>query len=290
MIRSRFATLFAAGLCVGAAACSLSLAEPPATDAPATPAAASAAGAESASAAEGPKPIPVPDLPVVKKTELEGGLIVEDMKIGDGYEIKPGGAVVALYHGTLKADGKTFDSAYDRGEPVAFPLTGVIPGWQKGVPGMKVGGIRRLTIPAALAYGEQGAGADIPPNSDLVFVIEIKDAVQIEDVTVGDGEEVGPQPVCVTAYRIIDASGKEVESASRERPFVWFPREHMGVSMGLEGMKVGGKRKIKLPKEFNQTDPRAPAVPSGRLNDVPVTVEVELISVRNIVPPTPKAP
>lgn len=288
MTRSRVGLLLAATVAAAAVCTPCVLAEPPAETPKADPAAAPAA--TDAPAADAAKPIPVPDLPVVKKTELEGGLIVEDLKIGEGYEVKPGGAVVAFYHGTLKADGKKFDSAYDRGEPAAFPLTGVIPGWQKGVPGMKVGGIRRLTIPAALGYGEQGAGADIPPNSDLVFVIEVKDAVEVEDVTVGDGEEVGPQPVCVTAYKITDSSGKEVESASREKPFVWFPREHMGISMGLEGMKVGGKRKIKLPKEFNQTDPRAPGVPTGRVNDAPVTVEVELISVRNIVPPTPKAP
>ncbi|MFN9992984.1 MAG: FKBP-type peptidyl-prolyl cis-trans isomerase, partial [Phycisphaerales bacterium] len=103
-----------------------------------------------------PQGVPVPDGPALNTLELEGGLIIEDIKIGDGYQVEPGGAVVAHYHGTLKADGKVFDSSFQRGEPVAFPLSGVIAGWQKGVPGMKVGGVRRLTIPAALGYGERG--------------------------------------------------------------------------------------------------------------------------------------
>jgi hypothetical protein len=94
-----------------------------------------------------PKAIPVPDGPVVKREEKENGLIIEDIKIGEGYEIKPGGAIVAHYHGTLRTDGSVFDSSFERGEPAAFPLTNVIQGWQQGVPGMKVGGVRRLIIP-----------------------------------------------------------------------------------------------------------------------------------------------
>ena len=85
---------------------------------------AAAAAQKQAAAAQpaAPKGLEVPSLPIVKKTELEGGLIIEDMKIGEGYEVKEGGAVVAHYHGTLKDGGKTFDSSFERGEPIAFPL------------------------------------------------------------------------------------------------------------------------------------------------------------------------
>src|SRR5437868_287068 len=83
-----------------------------ATDQPATPPA--------------PTAVPVPNLPILETKELEGGLIIEEMKIGDGYEVKPGDAVVAFYHGTLKSDGKEFDSAFRRGEPTAFSLNGVV--------------------------------------------------------------------------------------------------------------------------------------------------------------------
>lgn len=225
-----------------------------------------------------PNAIPVPDMPVVKKTELEGGLIAEDLKIGDGYEVKAHGAVVAHYHGTLKADGKVFDSSFQRGEPIPFPLDGVIKGWQEGVPGMKVGGIRRLTVPAALGYGERGAGNDIPPNADLVFTIQLVDALQIEDVKVGEGEEATVQCVPVTTYKIIGADGKEIEKVDKA-PYVWLPGEYEPIQFGVAGMKVGGKRKLTVPKEMNQTPPQ---LGSTRPQNVPVTIELELVAMRNL--------
>jgi FKBP-type peptidyl-prolyl cis-trans isomerase len=246
---------------------------------PAGQAATPPAPEEPAAAPDAPKPVPVPDLPIVKTTELEGGLIAEDMKIGEGYEVKAGGAVVAFYHGTLKKDGKMFDSAFERGEPIPFPLNGVIEGWQKGVPGMKVGGIRRLTIPAAMAYGERGAGEAVPPGADLVFVIQLVDALQIEDIKVGDGEAASQRCVAVTSHVITDASGKEVEKVDASKPYVWIPGEFEGLQFGLEGMKVGGKRKLIVPKEMNFPPAQAPGTrPSG----VPITIELELVAIRNI--------
>jgi FKBP-type peptidyl-prolyl cis-trans isomerase len=259
----------------GIAAIATARLDDPKAAAPATPPAAAAPAAPAA-----PKPLPVPTGAVVKKTELEGGLIVEDLKIGDGYEVKPGGAVVAHYHGTLKADpDKVFDSSFSRGEPVAFPLNGVIEGWGKGVPGMKVGGIRKLTIPAKMAYGERGAGNDIPPNSDLVFTIQLVDALQVEDVKVGEGDAAAGQCVAVTTHTITDKDGKEIEKADDKHLYIWFPGEHQGVSFGLEGMKVGGTRKIHVPKEMNVSPPQAM---SKRPQNVPITVELNLVAVRNL--------
>jgi peptidylprolyl isomerase len=232
--------------------------------------------------------IPVPDMPVVNKQEKDG-LIIEDMKIGDGYEIKAGDSVVAHYHGTLKADGKVFDSSFERGEPAAFPLSGVIEGWQKGVPGMKVGGIRRLTIPYAMAYGEEGRPPTIPAKSDLVFVIQLEGALEKIDTVVGTGEEIGPRPVVVTAYRMLDKDGKEIESATKENPFIWVPGEHQAISMGLEGMRVGGKRTLKVPAQMNITTPGAPNA-DKRPSNVPATFEIEVLVVKNLVPVQPKAP
>jgi FKBP-type peptidyl-prolyl cis-trans isomerase len=227
-----------------------------------------------------PKGRPVPDGPVVEKKELEGGLIVEDLKIGTGAEVKPGGTVVAYYHGTLKSNGERFDSAFERGEPVAFPLSGVIPGWQKGIPGMKVGGVRRLTIPAALGYGERGAGAMIPPNSDLVFVVEMVDTLGFTDVTVGTGDEsVSNLSVVVTAYTIKNDKGEVVDSATKDKPFIWFPGEWSPLNQGVEGMKVGGKREIRVPAAMNKANP---SLPSKRPADVALTMEVELLHFRNL--------
>ncbi len=93
---------------------------------------------------------------------------------GTGEEVQPGATVTAHYTGALASDGTIFQSSHDTGAPVPFPLTSVIKGWTEGVPGMKVGGTRRLVIPAALAYGAnppQGSG--IPANAPLVFDIEL---------------------------------------------------------------------------------------------------------------------
>jgi FKBP-type peptidyl-prolyl cis-trans isomerase len=226
-----------------------------------------------------PNAKPVPNMPVVKKTDLADGIVAEDMKIGEGFEIPAGGAVVVHYHGMLKDGGKVFDSSYSRGEPIAFPLSGVIPGWQKGVPGMKVGGIRKLTIPSKEAYGERGAGADIPPNSDLVFIIEVLDAVKFTDTKVGDGEAASGQCVAVAASTVKDAEGKVVESADAAHPYIWIPGELQGLSYGLEGMKVGGKRTITIPKEMN---PAIPGLETKRPSGVALTVELELIAIRNL--------
>jgi len=225
-----------------------------------------------------PQGVPVPDGPALNTLELEGGLIIEDIKIGDGYQVEPGGAVVAHYHGTLKADGKVFDSSFQRGEPVAFPLSGVIAGWQKGVPGMKVGGVRRLTIPAALGYGERGAGGVIPPNADLVFIIQLVDALQIEDVKVGEGEAISGQCVAVTTYTISDENGKVLEqSEDGKPPMIWFPNEYQPLAFGLDGMKPGGERKITAPKAMNPANPN-----STHPTDQKVVMTVKLIAARNL--------
>lgn len=99
-------------------------------------------------------------------------MTIEDLKVGTGDEAKRKSIVTVHYHGTLAEDGKVFDSTRG-GEPAEFPLNRLIPGWQVGVPGMKVGGIRRLMIPPQMAYGADGEGDVIPPNATLVFTIEL---------------------------------------------------------------------------------------------------------------------
>lgn len=99
-------------------------------------------------------------------------LQIIDTQVGDGDEVKAGDTVTAHYTGALAKDGTIFQSSHDMGQPIAFSLGGVIQGWQAGVPGMKVGGKRRLIIPAEQAYGSQ-AQSGIPANSDLVFDIEL---------------------------------------------------------------------------------------------------------------------
>lgn len=103
------------------------------------------------------------------------GVEIEDIKVGEGKELKTGDTATFHYVGTLKSNGNKFDSSRDRGQPFTTQIGvgQVIKGWDLGIPGMKVGGVRKLTIPYDLAYGEQGVGEDIPPKSDLVFEVEL---------------------------------------------------------------------------------------------------------------------
>jgi peptidylprolyl isomerase len=120
------------------------------------------------------------------KTQLEGTklanftplsnvpeLQVIDLVEGTGEVVPENATITAHYTGALCKDGTIFQSSHDFGKPITFGLNQVIKGWTQGVPGMKVGGTRRLIIPSALAYGSVRAAANIPPNSDLVFDIEL---------------------------------------------------------------------------------------------------------------------
>ncbi len=97
-----------------------------------------------------------------------------DTKAGDGAEVTPNENVTVNYTGAVAATGTIFQSSLDSGKPVSLSLNGVIAGWSKGIPGMKVGGTRRLLIPSAMAYGAKPPpGSNIPPNADLVFDVTV---------------------------------------------------------------------------------------------------------------------
>ncbi|HEY2141360.1 MAG TPA: FKBP-type peptidyl-prolyl cis-trans isomerase [Solirubrobacteraceae bacterium] len=105
-------------------------------------------------------------------------LVVKDLITGTGAEAKAGASVSVNYVGVLFHGGKEFDASWKRNEPFPFKLGAgqVIPGWDQGVVGMRVGGRRELIIPAPLAYGPKGSGSAIPPNAPLVFVIDLLSA------------------------------------------------------------------------------------------------------------------
>ena len=127
-------------------------------------------------------PTPVPADAMDEQTQqtagevmtLEGGLKVQDLKVGEGQEAKAGDTIAVHYTGWL-TDGTKFDSSLDRGQPFAFALGQgmVIQGWDMGVQGMRIGGKRRLEIPPQLGYGERGAGDIIPPGATLIFEVEL---------------------------------------------------------------------------------------------------------------------
>jgi peptidylprolyl isomerase len=113
--------------------------------------------------------VTIPDAPAPSDLEIE------DLTVGDGDEAKAGDFVEVHYVGVSYSNGRQFDASWDRDEAFEFRLGAgqVIPGWDRGVAGMKVGGRRRLTIPPDLAYGKQGAGGVIGPNETLVFVVDL---------------------------------------------------------------------------------------------------------------------
>jgi peptidylprolyl isomerase len=119
-----------------------------------------------------PLPAGAPNVPVVAgppPTELQTTDLVE----GTGDAVPAGATVTVDYIGVSCSTGKIFDSSYSRGEPATFPLSGVIPGWTTGIPGMKVGGQRLLVIPPDQGYGDSGQG-DIAPGETLWFVVDMK--------------------------------------------------------------------------------------------------------------------
>lgn len=166
------AAVLAAFLLVGGEDGTTDVATTPSTP-PTSAALVSAAGKPCVEAADAPAGAPaVP----VKVGPPPAALITEDLRPGTGAEVTPGANVTINYVGVACSTGKVFDSSYGRGQPLASPLGRLIPGWQKGIPGMKVGGQRLLGIPPADGYGERGSGSGIAPGETLWFVVEVLDA------------------------------------------------------------------------------------------------------------------
>ena len=105
----------------------------------------------------------------------DSGLVYEDIEVGSGALCTGRGQTAIVHYTGWLEDGTQFDSSRDRSKPFSFPVACgyVIPGWDEGVVGMQVGGVRRLTVPPQLGYGEKGAGSVIPPNAILSFEIEL---------------------------------------------------------------------------------------------------------------------
>ena len=207
-------------------------------------------------------------------------LCVHDVTVGDGDEITQADAdagteVEVNYVGVGQQTKKTFDSSFDRGMPTTFPLNGVIEGWTKGLVGMKVGGRRQITIPGDLAYGEAGRDG-IEPNETLVFVVDlvskaaaaepipepeltIPDApateLGITDITPGTGAEITADMTGMIEVHLLGRSAvNKVEIVNSyatgealQLPYPVTQVPNGGLTQGLVGMKVGGRRQIVIP-------------------------------------------
>jgi len=214
----------------------------------------------------------------------ESGLQYLTVESGDGTTPGPTDLVTVHYAGRL-VDGSEFDSSYKRGEPISFPVNGVIPGWTEALQLMKVGDKFELTIPSDLGYGERGAGGVIPPNATLVFDVELldvtteanlqaeKEAFKNAQFTFLD-ENGGKDGITVTEsglqYRVIEEgtgtspsatsdvtvhysgtliNGEEFDSSYKRGQPASFPLDGVisGWTEGLQLMKEGGKYEFFIP-------------------------------------------
>ena len=189
-------------------------------------------------------------------------LIIEDPKVGTGDPVKVGDDVMVKYTGKLE-NGHIFDSN-DKADGKDFHFTvgmgNVIKGWDQGLVGMKIGGKRKLSIPAQLAYGAKGQGG-IPPNSDLYFDIELLSVVKKEDqntinasdVKQGSGAE-AKNGSSVTVDYVATADGKAFDTQKHVTFKIGAGDVDIaGFDDAIKGMKVGGERKITVPPMYTRS-------------------------------------
>jgi FKBP-type peptidyl-prolyl cis-trans isomerase len=251
----------------------------------------------------------------VSTTTLPGGLIVEDFVIGEGEEAKPGAEVSLHYTGTLD-DGSVFDSSRKRNRPFTFTIGEgrVIKGWDLGVPGMKVGGKRRLIIPAELAYGSRSR-PNIPANSRLTFTVELVEAqpplpdpkgedafageplskteldggLVIEDYALGEGRAAAAGDLVLVHYTGKLDDGTVFDSSPpRKKPITFVlgqGRVIKGWDLGIAGMKVGGLRRLVIPAELAYGSQAKGKIPA----DSRLTFTVELMAIREAPAPGRRA-
>nr|MEE4269653.1 FKBP-type peptidyl-prolyl cis-trans isomerase [Candidatus Krumholzibacteria bacterium] len=222
--------------------------------------------------------------------EIVPGLTYVDSTLGSGDVVGASDFVEVHYTGWLFEDGaKTtqFDSSVERGEPIAFPLgrSFVIPGWEKGLVGMKVGGKRTLKIENELAYGPNGRPPVIPPAATLMFDVEIVSIPRVEilDRVNGSGPmaELGDQVnVHYTGWLWEDgAKGSEFDSSfKRNRPFKFAlgaGQVIQGWDVAFEGMTVGTKATLIIPPAMGYGARASASIPANST----LCFEVELVSI-----------
>jgi peptidylprolyl isomerase len=220
----------------------------------------------------------------------ENKLEIKDLQEGAGPAAQRDDLIEVHYTGWLR-DGTQFDTSRDSSRPFRFFLgqRKVIAGWDKGLLGMKMGGRRELLIPAKLAYGEQGSPPTIPPNAELKFEVEllavyrvVSEGLYVCDLKEGKGEPIKKGSRIEIAYRAWGPNGRPIGQAAKT-PLeleLGSPQVIQGFNEGLEGMKVGGQRKLIVPQSLvlRKEGPQPslpPDLPGGEL-----TFEVELVKAK----------
>lgn len=213
---------------------------------------------------------------------------ITDQKVGTGPAVVAGDVVTVLYKGTLK-NGKVFDETTAQEPPYAFKVGNqeVIAGWDQGLVGMKVGGKRKLVVPAALAYGDRQMG-DIPPKSDLTFIIELKridrakdtPKIVIKETKAGSGRAAKDGDTVSVHYTGKFLNGFKFDSSVGKEPItvkLGSGRVVKGFNDGIVGLKVGGKRTVTIPFPLAYKEAGRPPVIPGYST---LVFELELVTLK----------
>lgn len=217
---------------------------------------------------------------------------ITDTKVGTGAAAAKGDKVYMLYKGTFPKTGEEFDGNYAIERDVLALTLGqgmVIKGWDLGIPGMKVGGVRQLEIPSSLAYGEAGSPPKIGPNQDLNFELKLmfiikpgeEDTYDAKDLKVGSGRAVKKGDRISVHYVGKFLNGREFDSSlHRNQPFeftVGAGEVISGWDEGVVDMKVGGKRRLILPPNLAYGSGGSGSIPADAVLDF----EIELLKILN---------
>lgn len=209
----------------------------------------------------------------LNRSELPGGVVVEDLKLGEGREFDATAvAYFARYRTLLKSGGGEVDSTARRtGEPTMFFVSQTVDGLTQGLMGMKMGGKRRVTVPSALAFGDKGvkdkAGkAIIPASADVIFEIELENLLSVREDIQGGGEEIKGDTRFQVFYRgTLVSDGTEFDGNIGKPTPATFSIDRLigGWRAGLIGAKVGTKRRMVIPWQLGYGEagnpPKIPA-------------------------------
>lgn len=225
-----------------------------------------------------------------RMTELEPGLSYEDSVVGTGDLVEKGDYIVAHYTGWFWEEGKRgkrFDSSHDRGEPLVLPIGSgmVIKGWDRGIPGMRVGGVRKLLLAPEVAYGEAGSPPHIPPSATLYFQVEIVEIpdIELEVLEEGTGAVAGPGDRLSVDYEgwvwVDGAKGDKFDSSlDRGRPYqlkLGARSVIPGWEMALDGLKEGTRARVIIPPALGYGKRGSGTIPP----DATLCFEIHLVEI-----------
>ncbi len=232
----------------------------------------------------------------LNRNELPGGVVVEDLRMGTGRDFDATTVLYfARYRTIVKSSGEEIDSSAKRtGEASMFFVSQTVDGLTQGLMGMKMGGKRRVTVPGALAFGEAGvkdkAGkVVIPANADVVFEVELENVFGVTEEIQGGGEEIKDDTRFLVSYRgTLASDGIEFDSNIGKKPATFSLGGLIsGWRVGLQGAKVGAKRRMVIPWQLGYGEAGSPPKIPGKAD---LVFDVEIVGIEPAPTPMPPTP